>query len=197
MMELYCTKIGGKWFATAIENDKIVASTFASQKEVVLRKLLLQIPFEIPFKLESNLSEHAKRVLDALYAIYNGKEIKLDFKFEMKHLSPYTAKTLKILTKVPVGYVTTYGALAKVAGGSPRAIGRAMASNPVVLLIPCHRVVKSDLSIGGYGPGIHEKWKILQKEKRGYKKPREIIVYSKKLMLYPVEMVKPVRKRKK
>ena len=65
---------------------------------------------------------------------------------------------------IPAGYVTTYGALAKAAGGIGRSVGRVEASNPVPLLIPCHRVVCSDLSIGGYGYGEQVKMGILQRE---------------------------------
>ena len=53
--------------------------------------------------------------------------------------------------KIPRGSVTTYGLVAKAIGcGSPRAIGQALARNPFAPEVPCHRVVHSDLRLGGF-----------------------------------------------
>lgn len=58
----------------------------------------------------------------------------------------------RALLEVPAGKTTTYGALAAAAGfpGAFRATGRAVGANPVAWLIPCHRVLQSDGSLGGY-----------------------------------------------
>ncbi|AIC14252.1 putative methylated-DNA--protein-cysteine methyltransferase [Nitrososphaera viennensis EN76] len=71
-----------------------------------------------------------------------------------------------LLRTVPEGQVTTYGDLAKALGfpGAARAIGRIMNANPDPIVVPCHRVVSSDGSIGGYGFGIKMKKEILAKE---------------------------------
>lgn len=56
-----------------------------------------------------------------------------------------------LLKQVPAGYVTTYKALAEAAGTKAyRAVGTIMKNNPYAPEVPCHRVVKSDGSIGGY-----------------------------------------------
>ncbi|HWP78609.1 MAG TPA: MGMT family protein [Candidatus Nitrosotenuis sp.] len=72
----------------------------------------------------------------------------------------------KILLKVPKGKVTTYGELAKAVGlkNGQRAIGRIMNKNPYPVIIPCHRVVKSDGKIGGYFFGQDIKTKMLSDE---------------------------------
>ncbi|MBS7636978.1 MGMT family protein [Candidatus Bathyarchaeota archaeon] len=98
-------------------------------------------------------------------------------------------EVLRATAQIPVGYVTFYGALAKAVGGSPRAVGRVMASNPFPLLIPCHRVVASDFSLGGYGGGIHVKLEILRREKRGYAKEKEIPINGRKMQIFPVEFL--------
>ena len=69
------------------------------------------------------------------------------------HLPAYTKKVLKATIAIPVGYVTTYGAIAEAVGGGARAVGNAMACNLFAPVVPCHRVVKSDLTLGGYGAG--------------------------------------------
>ncbi len=70
-----------------------------------------------------------------------------------------------LLQLVPMGYVVTYSLLARLAGTSPRAIGAYMRSNKRPIIVPCHRVVKSDGSLGGYSAGgPRVKKKLLQLE---------------------------------
>jgi len=70
------------------------------------------------------------------------------------------------LLKVPKGKVTTYGELAKAVGleNGQRVIGQIMNKNPFPVIIPCHRVVKSDGKIGGYYYGEQVKTKMLSDE---------------------------------
>ena len=56
----------------------------------------------------------------------------------------------KLLIKIPKGKVTTYGILAKKLGISSRQVGRLLKQNPHAPKVPCHRVVRSDGSMGGY-----------------------------------------------
>ncbi len=67
-------------------------------------------------------------------------------------------KVYALLLQVPAGRVTTYGALAKAAGkpNSSRLIGAIMRGNPHAPRVPCHRVVKSDGSLGGYSGSAEE-----------------------------------------
>jgi methylated-DNA-[protein]-cysteine S-methyltransferase len=68
--------------------------------------------------------------------------------------------------KIPRGYVSTYGRIAQRIGvpGSARAVGRALAQNPFPLLIPCHRVVRSNGTLGGYQGGVQMKRVLLERE---------------------------------
>jgi len=68
------------------------------------------------------------------------------------------------LLSVPRGSVTTYKLYAEVVGTSPRHVGRLMASNPLPVVLPCHRVVRSDLSLGGYTGGVEVKKALLAYE---------------------------------
>jgi len=65
------------------------------------------------------------------------------------------------------GTTITYGELAAAAGrpGAARAVGSAMAHNPVALILPCHRVLASDGSLGGYGGGLDMKRGLLHIER--------------------------------
>jgi O-6-methylguanine DNA methyltransferase len=92
------------------------------------------------------------------------------------------------VSKVPIGYATSYGEVAKAVGGGPRAVGQIMARNPFAPVCPCHRVLRSDLTLGGYGGGLDVKLAFLKREKRGYKSEKEIPLNGKKLRVFPVEL---------
>jgi len=78
----------------------------------------------------------------------------------------FQLKVWKALLSIPQGSVTTYGDLALLIGcpKAVRAVGNAVGKNPVSLLIPCHRVIRSDGSIGGYHWGVGRKKRILEWE---------------------------------
>jgi O-6-methylguanine DNA methyltransferase len=81
-------------------------------------------------------------------------------------VSPFQRRVLERLRKVPPGAVMSYQALAA-ASGAPRgsrAVGNTMASNPVPVYVPCHRVIRSDGSVGNYGGGVSSKLRLLRAE---------------------------------
>ncbi len=71
------------------------------------------------------------------------------------------------LRKIPLGETRSYADIATAVGqpGAVRAVGTANGSNPVSVLVPCHRVIRSDGSLGGYGGGLPNKVKLLEAEK--------------------------------
>jgi len=72
------------------------------------------------------------------------------------------------LRKIPYGTTTTYGAIARnlgLTGHGARAVGHANGSNPIAVVVPCHRVVGSDGSLTGYGGGIERKRALLALER--------------------------------
>ena len=71
-----------------------------------------------------------------------------------------------MLVRIPEGRITTYGDIARALGspGASRAIGRILNKNPNPIAVPCHRVVLSDRSVGGYAFGKDRKKRLLGKE---------------------------------
>ena len=189
MISLYVRNAGNVWFGVACEEDLIYATTFASKEKEVLRGLLGSIPFDGAFQRPEKSSAFADQVFALLRDIYDGKEASHKFRFATDHLSSYTRKVLEVTSLIPTGYVSSYGAVAKAAGGSPRAVGRIMALNPFPPIVPCHRVVSSDFTLGGYGGGLYAKLDFLKRENRGYVSKREIAADGGKLQLFPVEFV--------
>ena len=80
----------------------------------------------------------------------------------------YRKRVWQALIAIPPGITVTYGDLAATVGGSARSIGTAMATNPIPIIIPCHRVVAS-AGPGGYsaGDGLATKHFLLALERRG------------------------------
>ncbi len=78
----------------------------------------------------------------------------------------FQKRILELLIEVGAGALVTYSSLAAWAGApeASRAVGAAMHDNPIPVYVPCHRVVRSDLSLGGYGGGLEIKRKLLSVE---------------------------------
>jgi len=84
----------------------------------------------------------------------------------MNKISQFNKQVFRKLDKIPRGRVTTYKILAQACGhgGAARAVGNALKRNPDLFFRPCHRVVKSDGSLGGYVQGRNKKFLILRRE---------------------------------
>jgi O-6-methylguanine DNA methyltransferase len=189
MIDVYTKSISGEWFGVACSEQRVFSTAFANSQQKTLRKLLKGIPFNIPFQAHPEPSAFAEKVLTSIKNAYDGNGTSQKLSLATEHLPAYTQKVLKATSLIPTGYVTSYGALAKAAGGSPRAVGRVMASNPFAPIVPCHRVVSSDWTLGGYGGGLDVKLELLVREKRGYVSPMEVSFGDGKLRVFPVESV--------
>lgn len=76
----------------------------------------------------------------------------------------FQLKVWRRLLIISTGQTLSYGKLAAEVGGSPRAIGGAVGSNPIAILVPCHRVVRADGDLCGYAGGLDRKRRLLQLE---------------------------------
>jgi methylated-DNA-[protein]-cysteine S-methyltransferase len=180
-------EIGGVWYAAAVGNGEVFATAFSLSEREVLRRLLQSLPYDVPFQMAEETSRLSSELLRTLKLIFDGKDVSPSFKIAAGHLSSYSRGVLQCVSLIPVGYITTYGAIAEAVGGSPRSVGGAVASNPFPLLIPCHRVVRADFSVGGYGLGEGIKRGLLQREDRGYEEATEVEVDGKILPLFPIK----------
>jgi methylated-DNA-[protein]-cysteine S-methyltransferase len=87
--------------------------------------------------------------------------------------SPFQQRVWALLREIPFGKTRTYGELALALGdpGLARAVGRANATNPIWLVIPCHRVIGADGSLTGYAGGLALKAALLRFETGGFPEP--------------------------
>ncbi|MFC1709100.1 methylated-DNA--[protein]-cysteine S-methyltransferase [Candidatus Omnitrophota bacterium] len=82
-------------------------------------------------------------------------------------ISDFQKKVYKAVSQIPIGQVRSYSWVAKKIGHpkAVRAVGTALKKNPFAPLVPCHRVIKTDGSLGGYSGGLKKKKQLLKLEK--------------------------------
>ena len=113
-------------------------------------------------KKSKNLEIFKKKLL----GFFNRKFSDIKIPYEIKG-SKIQKKVWKELKKIKIGHTLSYGKLAKKYNLSPRHIGKICSQNNLVLLVPCHRVIRTDGSLGGFSAkgGIKLKKKLLDFEK--------------------------------
>jgi methylated-DNA-[protein]-cysteine S-methyltransferase len=117
-----------------------------------------------PRILES--SRATDEVRRELAAYFEGTRHGFDLTVDLTPLHGFRRKVLQVTARIPFGAVATYREVAERAG-SPRgmrAAGNALGSNPVPIVVPCHRVVRTGGGLGGYTGGIHRKERLLRLE---------------------------------
>ncbi|MGX1973899.1 methylated-DNA--[protein]-cysteine S-methyltransferase [Streptomyces kronopolitis] len=110
---------------------------------------------------------HLATAVSELSAYFDGRLRTFTVPLDWSLSSGFSARVLRILAcDVPYGAVVGYQDLADRAGepGAARAVGAAMGSNPLPVVVPCHRVVASDGGIGGFGGGLETKRLLLALE---------------------------------
>lgn len=106
-----------------------------------------------------------ERARDQLDAYFQGKLQAFDLPLAPMG-TPFQQKVWQALARIPFGATRSYGELASELGTAPRALGGACGRNPLPILIPCHRVLASNRSLGGYSgmDGIDTKRFLLRLE---------------------------------
>lgn len=108
----------------------------------------------------------AARQLDAWF---DGSTDRLDLPLDVR-VRGFAREVMVAMARIPYGQVRSYGDLAAAMGrdvGSARAVGRACTTNPVPIVVPCHRVIASDGTLGGYAGGLALKRWLLAHEGYG------------------------------
>lgn len=123
----------------------------------------------ITFAAQSSIPSHpaAKKLTTLLTCYFAGERV--DFSavpVAIKHGTAFQRRVWQAMCAIPYGEVRTYTELAAHIGHprAVRAVGNAAAANPIVIVIPCHRVVRSDGTIGNYGGGYQRKQHLLALE---------------------------------
>jgi methylated-DNA-[protein]-cysteine S-methyltransferase len=113
--------------------------------------------------IRSDALDGVRRELDRYFA---GRRLTFDLKVDLSAMPAFERRVLEATARIPPGKVSTYTRVAGEAGNAraSRAAGNALHHNPVAIVVPCHRVVRSDGSLGGYGGGLPAKEWLLKHE---------------------------------
>ncbi|MHB1738345.1 MAG: methylated-DNA--[protein]-cysteine S-methyltransferase [Actinomycetes bacterium] len=95
-----------------------------------------------------------------------GRRRRFDIEVDLRLASPFAHEVLDVLTSVPYGTTISYTQLAARIGrsGASRAVGTVLGTNPVCIVLPCHRVLRAGGGLGGYAGGIEAKIHLLTLE---------------------------------
>lgn len=113
-------------------------------------------------------SERTARAAAQLTRYLNGRGKSFDLSLDLSGLTDFQCRVLLATSRVPYGQLATYAEIARRIGRprASRAVGQALARNPIPIVIPCHRIVASDGSLTGYssGKGVQTKAQLLKLE---------------------------------
>jgi AraC family transcriptional regulator, regulatory protein of adaptative response / methylated-DNA-[protein]-cysteine methyltransferase len=103
--------------------------------------------------------------IDAIVKYLEGRHADLNLPLDIQ-ATTFQWRVWEVLRSIPYGTTRTYSDVARAIGNpkAVRAVARACASNPVALVIPCHRVIREDKSLGGYRWGLQRKERLLKRE---------------------------------
>lgn len=142
-------RFGAVW--TAVSSDGLVAVSLWAEREkieVEITRLTGQPP-------EYDIAR-VTAVLDQLDDYFAGRRREFDTPIDWSVMTPFQQTALRAVCAIPYGRYQTYADVARQIGQpqAVRAVGRANATNPMPIVIPCHRVLGSDGQLHGYGgPG--------------------------------------------
>ena len=135
------------------------------------------------FKDSKDQSKHKEEVKEKDIEIFSKTKKWLDIYFsgkipnftppyKLNNVTPFQLEVINIMNEIPYGKCITYGDIAKeialkkgIKKMSAQAVGNAVGSNPICIIIPCHRVMGKNNNLTGYGGGIENKLKLLNLEK--------------------------------
>ncbi|KGB53421.1 Methylated-DNA--protein-cysteine methyltransferase [Sphingopyxis sp. LC81] len=150
------------WTSTGITSFRLPAPTAAETERAILRRQPDAVRTEPPAEIAA--------VIDAAIRYFEGERIEFfEVPVDLGEQPLFFAQVYTFVRKLGWGETTTYGAVARALDAGPehaRAVGQAMATNPVPLIIPCHRVMAAGGGIGGFSApgGSQSKARMLELE---------------------------------
>ncbi|MGH2615851.1 MAG: methylated-DNA--[protein]-cysteine S-methyltransferase [Thermomicrobiales bacterium] len=113
-----------------------------------------------------DVRSHLERAANQLHEYFGGQRAKFDVPLDWGAMAPFQRAVLEATAAVPFGHLDTYAGIARKIGkpGATRAVGNALGRNPIPVIVPCHRVIRSDATIGGYTGGLGIKQHLLSHE---------------------------------
>jgi methylated-DNA-[protein]-cysteine S-methyltransferase len=142
--------------------DRLVASYLPGLGRRLARKLRTDWPHAI------EAPDLFAKLQAAIRAYFMGRRASFNVELDLSDYTTFQEAVLRACHRIPYGKTASYVDLARAAGrvNAARGVGSTMARNPMPLIIPCHRVIRADGSIGGFSSpeGVEEKLRMLALE---------------------------------
>jgi methylated-DNA-[protein]-cysteine S-methyltransferase len=147
----------------ATRSDKVIAINFGVDENEFVTQVEKQ--FDAPVYI---VPDKTKLALKQVRNYLDGHRSSFNLPTDISIMTEFQQQVLQATQKIPRGRIATYMDIARKIGKpkAARAVGQALGRNPIPIIIPCHRVIASDGSLGGYsgGGGLETKAKLLQLE---------------------------------
>ncbi len=162
--EISAVQTSAGWVGLAISPKGLLALEYPrATREEALANLKGQWP-------EASLAQGApKEIGEQLQRYYAGEPVAFQVKLDLEGYTAFQRRVWQATLKIPYGQTRTYSWIAEQIGSprASRAVGAALAKNPIPIIIPCHRVIRNDGGLGGYGGGLEMKQSLLEMEAKG------------------------------
>lgn len=183
---------GEVWYGVAWSGRDLVATAAGPTHDEAMVAVRRCVGRSVPIQTLSEMPRFVADIVQMLGDLEAGHEEGKHFTLSTEFVSPPMRSILTVAAAIPIGYVTTYGHVARAAKSEARPVGRAMATNPLYPIVPCHRVLGADLRPVGYGGkqdevALTDKMGRISNELRGYRQEHTIDVEQGTLILYPGE----------
>ena len=151
------------WVGIASSPDGLLAVTLPEPTQEDALKPLLERWGGEPLHDDPRLDGFKRK----LQQYFDGQRVLFDEPLDLSGATAFQCRVWSVVRDIPYGETRSYGQIARQAGspGAARAVGRAMATNPVPIVVPCHRVIGSDGSLRGFGGGLDLKRRLLEMER--------------------------------
>lgn len=160
--------------------DLILAATAEGLREIEFGRDVAEPAFVARMRARGAEPVRLERIEDAapevrstlkdaaaqLTEYFGGQRSGFDVALDWGAMAPFQRSVLEATAAVPFGHLDTYAGIARKIGnpGATRAVGNALGRNPIPVIVPCHRVIRSDATIGGYTGGLDIKQRLLSLE---------------------------------
>ena len=148
------------WVAIGIEDGAIVAAALPASKQAAQRTI------QDWGAIEPAPAAEARPLIDLIRRAAEGADVRPNGQVRIVGGTKFQRAVWQALLEIPHGGTVSYVEIARRVGhpAAARAVGQAVGSNPIPLLLPCHRVLASDGTLGGFGGGLPMKKKLLTLE---------------------------------
>jgi methylated-DNA-[protein]-cysteine S-methyltransferase len=162
----------GELFIAATDDALVEIEFSHGRSEDAMRRHLHERGFQArplaasDLEVETGAEQVMSQVVRQLDEYFGGSRRDFDLPLDLSGLPDFTRDVLSATARVPYGQLDTYRGIAMRIGkpAATRAVGNALNRNPIPLVVPCHRIIRSDGSAGGYGGGLDVKFKLLEHE---------------------------------